>query len=278
MKSIIRWKRFCLLFIGAAVMCMLSACTFGGENTDGSPVQGQVSEGQHSEETAGLPQPTPKASEEPLQSIAEENSNQQETAPTEEENPALSSEESYKAVLLGKEDFINSSETGEILDVVNIRDIWKTFAASEMPSARVKQFAIVDMDGDGKKEIVLSNDTGATVEGFEILRFEDGKVYGYHFGLRALNCLKEDGTSTGSGGASDTTIKRILFLEKGYTIDALYESKPQYNSDEILYYANGEICSEEEFQEAIRRQDEKADAVWYELTPENVDLAFENRF
>ncbi len=46
----------------------------------------------------------------------------------------------------------------------------------------------------------------------------------------------------------------------------------------MQYYANGEICSEEEFNEALSRQNEKADVVWYDLTPENVELAFENKY
>ena len=98
---------------------------------------------------------------------------------------------------------------------------------------------------------------------------------------RALDSLKEDGTSIASSGAAYTSINKIEFLEKGYSIDTLYQSELQIGSDGIdkmQYYANGEICSEEEFNEALSRQNEKADVVWYDLTPENVELAFENKY
>lgn len=35
----------------------------------------------------------------------------------------------------------------------------------------------------------------------------------------------------------------------------------------------GEICSEEEFSAALERQNAKQDVQWYELTPENIELA-----
>lgn len=277
--------RIYVLLLGGIVMYLLGSCASNKEDImndkDASVLQGQDNEEQNAPIPTELPQPTPKASKEPLQSISEENSSQQEAASNEEESLTLSAEQSYKAILLGKEDFINSSEDGEFLDMVNIEDIWKTFTVSEMPGAKVKKFAIVDMDGDGEKEIVLWNYTGAIDKGFEILHYQNGKVYGYHFWYRALDSLKEDGTSIASSGAAYTSINKIEFLEKGYSIDTLYQSELQIGSDGIdkmQYYANGEICSEEEFNEALSRQNEKADVVWYDLTPENVELAFENKY
>ena len=96
-----------------------------------------------------------------------------------------------------------------------------------------------------------------------------------------LEDIKEDGTFIGSGGASSLSINRIVFLEKGYAVDTLHESRSHYGADgvnEIQYYENGEVCSEEEFNDALKRQYEKASATWYKLTTENVTLAFENRF
>ena len=51
-----------------------------------------------------------------------------------------------------------------------------------------------------------------------------------------------------------------------------------YNSErnlEIQYLADGEPYSAAEFDEDVRRQDAKSDAVWYELTEENIENVFE---
>lgn len=131
---------------------------------------------------------------------------------------------------------------------MNIRDIRQVFTSSESVTGEVTKFATVDMDGDGENEIVLWISTGSLDEGFEVLHYQDGEVYGYHFWYRALNCLQEDGTFEASGGASDTSIRRIRFLEKGYAIDTL-----------------------EEFNEALSHQNEKASVRWNELTTENIE-------
>lgn len=54
---------------------------------------------------------------------------------------------------------------------------------------------------------------------------------------------------------------------EGYAVDTLYESRAHYGADgvhEIQYYENGEVCSEEEFHDALNRQYEKANVTWYE--------------
>ena len=73
-------------------------------------------------------------------------------------------------------------------------------------------FTIVDMDGDGENEIVLSISTGSIDEGFEVLHYQDGIVYGYHFWYRALEDLKEDGKFIGKGGDFDASKQRFKFL------------------------------------------------------------------
>lgn len=286
MKCKIKCKRIHLLFLGGILMCLSSACASSGK--DGESVLNdymineQESKEQHSEVKEELLQFPSSPSTEPSQSGSETDYSQQEIPSSEsEKNQSLLAKETYRDILLSNEDFINSGENGEYLERVNIGDITIVFTSAEGVTGKVTKFAIVDMDGDGENEIVLCISTGSIDEGFEVLHYQDGEVYGYHFWYRALEDLAEDGTFIGSGGTSDTSIKKIKFLEKGYAIDTLYESSSHYNVDgvnEIQYYANGEICSEEEFNEAMSYQDKKTRVVWYELTSENVDLAFENRF
>lgn len=43
-------------------------------------------------------------------------------------------------------------------------------------------FMIVDMDGDGLKEVVLECTPGTS----QVLHYEEGEVYSYQFGIRAM--------------------------------------------------------------------------------------------
>ena len=54
----------------------------------------------------------------------------------------------------------------------------------------------------------------------------------------------------------------------------LFRSNSERNL-EIQYLADGEPYSAAEFDEDVRRQDAKSDAVWYELTEENIKNVFE---
>ncbi len=296
MKFIIRYKQIFIWLLSGMLMCMFAACGFGGEDEesllyalDTSEESSQSVPDTSEESSQSFPNTSEESSqsvsdmsEESSQSVLEVDNSKQEILSSEsEKEQLLSATECYRSILLDKADFINCSEDGEYQEAVNNGNIEKTFTSSEDITGEVTGFTIVDMDGDGENEIVLSISTGSVDEGFEVLHYQDGIVYGYHFWYRALEDLKEDGTFTGSGGASSSSINRIVFLEKGYAVDTLYESRSQYGTDgvnEIQYYKNGEVCSEEEFNDALNRQYEKASVTWYKLTTENVTLAFENRF
>ena len=274
MKIIIRYKQIFIWLLSGMLMCLFAACGFGREDEESL-----LSASDTSVESSQF---IPDTSVEPSQSIPEVDNSKQEILSNEsEKEQSLSAMESYRTILLDKAYFINCSEDGEYQEAVNIENIEKTFTSSEDITGEVTGFTIVDMDGDGENEIVLSISTGSIDEGFEVLHYQDGIVYGYHFWYRALEDLKEDGTFIGSGGASSSSINRIVFLEKGYAVDTLYESSSRYGVDgvnEVQYYENGTVCSEEEFNDALNRQYEKASATWYKLTTEDVTFAFENKF
>ncbi len=265
------YQRIFIWLLSGMLMC-LSACGSGGEDAESPSAASNTGENSS--------QSMPDADVEPSQSVPEEDSGRQEILFDESgKERSLSAAESYRSILLDHADFINCSEDGEYQEAVNIGNIAKVFTASEDITGEVTEFAVADMDGDGENEIVLRISTGSIDEGFEVLHCQDGIVYGYHFWYRAMEELKEDGTFTGSSGAASSTINRIDFLEKGYAVDTLYESRSNYGADgvnEIQYYENGEICSEEEFHDALERQYEKTGVTWYQLTAENVTHALEN--
>lgn len=153
-------------------MCLCAACGFGREDEESLP-------------------PALDTGVEPSRSVSEADNRKQEIRSGE------SGKEQLLSILLDKADFINCSEDGEYQEAVNIETIEKTFTSSEDITGEVTGFTIADMDGDGENEIVLLISTGSVDEGFEVLHYQDGIVYGYHFWYRALEEFKEDGRICG---------------------------------------------------------------------------------
>ena len=110
--------------------------------------------------------------------------------------------------------------------------------------------------------------------GFEVLRYQDGVVYGHTLPYRSFMDLKDDGTFSFSSGAADYGFGRVEFTEKSYTIDKISYSESGYdsNNNQILsYFVNHESATEEEFLSVINKQGEKAGVIWYDLTDDNIE-------
>jgi len=292
-KTCVLFKRIFVFIIGMVLLCFLGACAFKGEDAEDADAafeadgvqlpsgvdmgEGQldsIPEGSSDNISEGQ---SNNVSDERSDSISKEQSDSI-SAGQDEEMP-FSVEESYRAILLGDGAFISADLQNRELSLANIGE-----AVTDDDSVRVKasQFAIVDLNGDGENEIVLWIKINDNLDyGFEILYGRDKEIYGYTLSYREFMDLKADGTFLYSGGAYDTGIGRLQLSGNGYTIEELCRSTSQYDSDNVLtvqYFENGEPCSEEEFDNALLRQEEKTDVAWYELTEENVGLAFENGF
>ena len=143
---------------------------------------------------------------------------------TEEEIAALGIPEdmlAYWMVLNNKKPFISVNQEGQKFYWNEyfwyIKWLWKEYEAY--------CFMIVDMDGDGKEEIVLECDPGTT----HILHYEDGEVYGYQFGVRAMETISKDGIYDASDGAADNYFFRLTELNKdGYAEELLAEMHGGY--------------------------------------------------
>ncbi len=284
-KTCVLCKRIFALVIGAALLCFSGACAFNGEDAEdagaafeaggvGLPSGVDMREGLLDSISEG---PSDNISDERSDSISEEQPDSL-SAGQDEEAP-FSIEESYRAILSGDGAFISTDLQNRELGLANIGE-----AVTDDDSVRVKasQFTIVDLDGDGENEIVLWIKINDDLDyGFEILYGLDKEIYGYTLSYREFMDLKADGTFLYSGGAYDTGIGRLQLSGNGYTLEELCRSKSQYDSDNALtvqYFENGEPCSEEEFDNALLRQEEKTDVSWYDLTEENVGLVFETGF
>ena len=189
---------------------------------------------------------------------------------------APSSEESYKAVLLDNGDFISTDMQNNTINLANIKEV---VTDDDSITVAANKFAILDLNNDGEKEVILGIQiNGVSDYGFEILRYQEGVVYGYTLSYREFMDLKTDGTFIFSGGAADSGIGRLQFTGNRYAVERLYYSESQYNSEnelEVQYIANGTLYSEEEFSNDMSRQEEKGGVRWYDLTSDNVRVALE---
>lgn len=168
-----------------------------------------------------------------------------------EEDKPSGMEDMYKAILLGGEDFINVDHKEEDRKL-NIENIKEVVSDEDWVTARVKKFTIIDLDGNGENEIVLWIEANDDLDyGFEILYYKDQEVYGVTLPYRALVELKTDGTFNYSGGMENSGIGKLQLSERGYTIEDVSDTESQVG---------------------------KPNVGWYDLTPEGVELAFENKF
>ncbi len=93
------------------------------------------------------------------------------------------------------------------------------------------KFTVVDMDGDGIKEIifkVLVN--GVSDYGVKVIHHENGNVYGFTFSDRQLMNIKDDGSFWCSGSEDMDGAAKIAFSGDTYTYTAIptdqFDSKP----------------------------------------------------
>ena len=184
--------------------------------------------------------------------VTENTSNEQlsSTADKQDENISLGMEERYKAILLGDGDFVNIDRSNQDIRL-SLESIKEVVSDEDWVTAEVIKFTVIDLDGNGENEIVLwiQSNEGSDY-GFEILYFQDQEVYGFTLPYRGFMHLKTDGTFYSSGGMDNRGIRRLRFSERGYTIEDVSESESQ---------------------------EEKTDVEWYDLTPDNVELAFANK-
>ena len=177
----------------------------------------------------------------------------------------------YRAVLSGNTTF-HDTGTEKNLDIAHICEVFnpEIFWIS-------KYFTIIDLDGDGIREVVLILDS-AVLYGYEILHYQDGTVYGYYTVPRGFKGLKVDGTYEGSSSAFSGTVKRVeSFSENGFNEEILakydYHAYDYNGENEVHEYfaVNGQKASSAQIESVLSQQRAKKSAEWYELPLKGFD-------
>ncbi|MBQ1619729.1 MAG: DUF3298 domain-containing protein, partial [Oscillospiraceae bacterium] len=174
----------------------------------------------------------------------------------------------YRAVLQEGGTFFSTDAGCEL----TLEEIDKALADYDDITVTVKEFAVADLDDDGKQEVILALDTG--FDGFfEVLHEKNGTVYGYSLVYRAMQALKENGLIAFSSGAADSGFGRLHFAHDGYELVPVTYSESHTDSAgnfSVSFFVDGESTDEDAFQKEFDAFWQLPDAEWHAFSSENV--------
>ena len=119
-------------------------------------------------------------------------------------------------------------------------------------------YTFLDLDGDGTEEAVYQR---SNYRGFYVLRWWEGKVFGYELNYRGMMELKQDGTFGASGGAGDSGYCRLRFSDTELLIEP-FMWRLENAAGEETCTIEGENISHKEYFRAMEEQNAKQDAEW----------------
>jgi len=181
--------------------------------------------------------------------------------------------DAYKAVLQNKAEFFSTDNNKNVYlnDFLTNKEIYETVF-------KLKQFTVIDMDGDGIPEVVLELTVGNYVEFYEVLHYKNDKVYGYIQVLRGFGNLKTDGTVHYSNSAFNNGYRKLSFETNACEDYILGYHNTERDNDVVTrtYFIDNKPVTEESYNAFVKEQDEKNDAVWYEFSEENIETEITN--
>lgn len=195
---------------------------------------------------------------------------------TQEASQNFQTNEIFQAVLLNNKNFVSTDLQNKKLSLKNIKQV---VTDEKNISVAVTKFSLINVNQNEKGIALCLQINGGADCSFEIFHCQNGIIYGCTLPYRAFEELKTDGTFLFSSGAADSGIGKIEFVNEKFSVKKLFHSESHYNANnelEVLYFAKGAPCSSDEFDRAMRQQQKKSGAKWYDFTPENLNLIFKN--
>ena len=107
--------------------------------------------------------------------------------------------------------------------------------------AESQGYALLDIDGDSVPELIFSNSTLSS-RGL-ILRYYDGKVYGYPWGGDILS----DGTNSRHEGAGDVRVLDELYFDGLYLNSRELLRRDSSNPNNVKYYVEEKVTTKAEY-------------------------------
>jgi beta-lactamase regulating signal transducer with metallopeptidase domain len=258
---------FMIILALALTGCAAGIAAFGGGSTDNADSISAL-QGEQAENPVESNQPSANLDETGISPSPNGHNENQEPAQPPENTSIM---ETYKAVLQGNTGFFSVDANKNLtIDQLN-----QSVSDDSSVTAKATKFAIMDLDNDGNPEVILwlsvNNDD---YYGFEVLRYQNGAVYGYTLWYRSFMDLKANGTFSFSSGAADSGFGTVKFTESAYSIDKITYSESSYDSNNnmsVSYFVDHESATEDAFLSAVNRQSEAADATWYEYADDTIE-------
>ena len=108
--------------------------------------------------------------------------------------------------------------------------------------AESQGYALLDIDGDSVPELIFSNSTLSS-RGL-ILRYYDGKIYGYPWGG---DDILSDGTNSRHEGAGDVRVLDELYFDGLYLKSRELLRYDSSNPNNVKYYVEGKVTTKAEY-------------------------------
>ena len=159
----------------------------------------------------------------------------------------IDTKELLTKVMNSEEKFITENNSEVLL---------KDFKITDNIFAKVKEYVFVDLDKDNVDELVINteSDYGAYI----ILRYENGKVYGYLIGIRSFESLKIDGSFLGSNSAFSAQYSTISFDKNTYNI----KIEAINDTENKIYKIDNVDVTQTEINEYVTNWNKKENVKW----------------
>lgn len=174
----------------------------------------------------------------------------------------------YEAVLLEQQPYLQAGADGAGESVFSAQpDVWYGYELDGRYT--VSRFCVTDLDADGLPEVILDlSDAEGYPFGYELLRYEAGTVYGFGFGLRAMEVITLEGDIAFSDGAADNGWYQLRFAAD--QLEPADICRMQSTGETIQYCIGDEEVSQEDYLAFTAQMEQKPQPVWMELTDETV--------
>lgn len=273
MKHVHFFRRAAAILLSSALLLVFSACSQNG-GASGAFAGSAASSDEAASSSAGISLPAQSGTSAAATTGAAPADSSETSA--EVTLPGKSPLSAYQSVLQNKAEFFSTDANKNL----NISQLNQAVSDDSGVTAKAAKLAMVDLENDGTPEVILwlvvnNND----YYGFEVLRYQDGVVYGYTLPYRAFMDLKADGTFSFSSGAADYGFGTVKFTEKGYSVEKISYCESGYdsnNNQSISYFVDHESAAENDFLSALNKQSEKTGVTWYDFTDDNIKTMLAN--
>lgn len=177
--------------------------------------------------------------------------------------------QTYDAVIFGNHDYCQC-EYDQNGEYVRYKSLTNWYDDAYQGQMALSIFCVIDLDADGYPELILEiADSEGYPFDYEVLHFENGTVYGFCYGNRAMEDITREGDIAGSDGAFDNRWYKIAFND-GKAIDI--ETCHMQSTNEYLQYFIGQNeVTEKEYESFTGIIDKKERPMWLEFSKSNFE-------